>query len=176
MQNFNVCKKIGTYCTDVSIRLLVPGKEPDGRMADQIIVGTPGKIAQMWSQKKYLKFKAMKVLVFDEADNMMDGGFRDTSIRLVKEVKKAAKGCQILLLVSWPGTGTSRRLDRDPPLPLHAFPPRHVCSRSPSAPDRNRLRVEVARALTLGDRRAGDGPRGGAGCRARRCSWRSTRP
>ena len=97
VQNFNVCKKIGTYCTDVSIRLLVPGKEPDGRMADQIIVGTPGKIAQMWSQKKYLKFKAMKVLVFDEADNMMDGGFRDTSIRLVKEVKKAAKGCQILL-------------------------------------------------------------------------------
>lgn len=51
----------------------------------QIVVGTPGRILD-FVEKGMLKLDGLKMLVFDEADEMLDMGFRDEIDKLMKSV------------------------------------------------------------------------------------------
>jgi ATP-dependent RNA helicase DeaD len=51
----------------------------------QIVVGTPGRILD-FVEKKILDLSELKMLVFDEADEMLDMGFRDDIDLLMKSV------------------------------------------------------------------------------------------
>ena len=53
----------------------------------QIVVGTPGRILD-FMERGLLKFDALKTLVFDEADEMLDMGFSDDIDRLMAAVPK----------------------------------------------------------------------------------------
>ena len=97
-QNYAVLTKMGTHCDGLRVQLLVPGMEGEGeRLTAQVLVGTPGKIHQLYAMKRTLRLKQMKVVVFDEGDNLMAGGFRDSSTRLLREVRKFNKKVQVLL-------------------------------------------------------------------------------
>lgn len=54
-----------------------------------------GKI-KSWASKRQLQFKAMKIMVFDEADEMLKAdGFADDSIRMIRDIKKQSPDCQV---------------------------------------------------------------------------------
>ena len=53
----------------------------------QIVVGTPGRILD-FMERGLIKFDALKALVFDEADEMLDMGFSDDIDRLMAAVPK----------------------------------------------------------------------------------------
>jgi ATP-independent RNA helicase DbpA len=52
-----------------------------------VVVGTPGRILEL-SQKKALELKAVRTLVLDEADRMLDMGFEEAIRAIVKQTPK----------------------------------------------------------------------------------------
>ncbi len=78
-----------------------------------IVVGTPGRIQDLLV-KKALKIEALKVLVLDEADRMLDMGFEDDINAIVKLVPKTRQ--TLLFSATWPEAirAISRRMQRDP--------------------------------------------------------------
>ncbi|OMP06535.1 hypothetical protein CCACVL1_01519 [Corchorus capsularis] len=63
----------------------------------QVVIGTPGTIWNWMSWKK-LGASYMKILVFDEADQMLaQEGFRDASTRIMRAVERVSSHCQVLL-------------------------------------------------------------------------------
>ncbi|XP_020577926.1 DEAD-box ATP-dependent RNA helicase 38-like [Phalaenopsis equestris] len=67
-------------------------------VTDQVVIGTPGTIKK-WTSARKLSTREMKILVFDEADHMLaEDGFRDDSLRIMKEIQSSSTlGCQVLL-------------------------------------------------------------------------------
>ena len=62
---------------------------------EQIVVGTLGKL-KSWASKRQLQFKAMRIMVFDEADEMLKAdGFADDSIRMIRDITKQSADCQV---------------------------------------------------------------------------------
>ena len=80
-QTAKVIKQLGHYLKIRSL-LLVGGTSVDKNKADlneimpHVVVGTPGRIHDM-IRRRYLKVDKMKLLVIDEADEMLSSGFKD---------------------------------------------------------------------------------------------------
>jgi translation initiation factor 4A len=80
-QTDNVVKNISNYM-DISSLLLVGGTSVEKNKADikknkpQIVVGTPGRVHDML-RRKYLKMDHLKLIILDEADEMLGRGFKD---------------------------------------------------------------------------------------------------
>ena len=81
-QTYNVLKNIGKFHNDLSIQNIVGGT-PVYECIDQlrnntphIIVGCPGRIFDML-YKRYIESKYIKLLILDEADEMLSVGFKD---------------------------------------------------------------------------------------------------
>ncbi|MCK5431231.1 MAG: DEAD/DEAH box helicase, partial [Gammaproteobacteria bacterium] len=55
--------------------------------APHIVVGTPGRILKHL-EKETLKLDGLKILVLDEADRMLDMGFHDDIMRVIKTVPR----------------------------------------------------------------------------------------
>lgn len=76
-----VLESIGKFC-GIGIQLLVGGTSVDGdrkKLDDNpphIVVGTPGRVHDM-IRRKYLKTEKMRVIVCDEADEMLSQGFKE---------------------------------------------------------------------------------------------------
>lgn len=47
-------------------------------MQEQIIIGTHGRL-KTWFTRRFLDFGGIRILVFDEADQMLDVGHADSS-------------------------------------------------------------------------------------------------
>ncbi|HTA65310.1 MAG TPA: ATP-dependent RNA helicase DbpA [Xanthomonadaceae bacterium] len=78
-----------------------------------IVVGTPGRIQDLLT-KEALFLDALKVLVLDEADRMLDMGFEEEINAIVKQVP--AKRQTLLFSATWPESirAISGRFQRDP--------------------------------------------------------------
>lgn len=80
-QTSKVIKQLGHYLKIRSL-LLVGGTSVDKNKSDlneimpHVVVGTPGRIHDM-IRRRYLKVDKMKLLVIDEADEMLSSGFKD---------------------------------------------------------------------------------------------------
>jgi len=80
-QTVKVIKQLGHYLKIRSM-LLVGGTSVDKNKSDlheikpHVVVGTPGRIHDM-IRRRYLKVDKIKILVIDEADEMMSSGFKD---------------------------------------------------------------------------------------------------
>ena len=80
-QTAKVIKQLGHYLKIRSL-LLVGGTSVDKNKTDlneikpHVVVGTPGRIHDM-IRRRYLKVDKMKLLVIDEADEMLSSGFKD---------------------------------------------------------------------------------------------------
>jgi len=85
-QILNVVQSLGLYLK-IKSQLLIGGKSVERDKKDleentpQVVVGTPGRIHDML-RRKYLKTRNMKLLVVDEADEMLSMGFVDQMYRI----------------------------------------------------------------------------------------------
>lgn len=81
LQNFNVFNDLSNYM-NVHIHLMIGGSsiEEERRQlktkCPQVIVGTPGRIYDML-RRDYISSKNVKILVMDEADEMLSFGFKE---------------------------------------------------------------------------------------------------
>jgi ATP-dependent RNA helicase DDX19/DBP5 len=58
------------------------------RIVDQVIIGIPGTLKRWMTKDKIFSTKDITVLVFDEADHMLDqDGFQDDSVRILKNIQ-----------------------------------------------------------------------------------------
>lgn len=77
MQNESVLLKMGKYtgitcaCTASEGTGLVSSSE-QGELQDQVVIGTPGTLKRWMTRDRILSGKNIKILVFDEADHMLD--------------------------------------------------------------------------------------------------------
>jgi len=92
-QIYDVVKLIGKF-TDVDVCLVVPDNEPKAKVTSHIVIGTPGKLVDCLKRER-LSLKKLRVLVFDEAELMVDKqGFGDQT-KLIKG--KCPSSVQVLL-------------------------------------------------------------------------------
>ncbi|OVA00946.1 Helicase [Macleaya cordata] len=103
IQNLEVLMKMGKYTGITSYSAIPLYKTHDLQIAkrppitDQVVIGTPGTIKKLMSFKK-LSTREMKILVFDEADNMLaEDGFKADSWRIIKDIERSSVYCQVLL-------------------------------------------------------------------------------
>ena len=82
--NVNIMKVVGKTSLDECKRELE--KEPE------IIIGTPGRVLDMIN-RRVLYTQSIKLLVFDEADEMLSYGFRDNIYNIVQYIPKDTQIC-----------------------------------------------------------------------------------
>ena len=52
IQNLDRTEKMGTFCTGTTYALVVPGQNYSSGIQDQILIGTPGRMADMVRRRK----------------------------------------------------------------------------------------------------------------------------
>jgi ATP-dependent RNA helicase DDX19/DBP5 len=66
-------------------------------ITEHVVIGTPGTLDK-WIARRRIALDAVRVLVFDEADQMlMTEGFKDVSFRMLNHIRKVSPDVQILL-------------------------------------------------------------------------------
>lgn len=75
---------LSTHLPGFSFQLAISGTHPTGNVRSHVVVGTPGKVTD-WLKRRVLDVKAVRVVVFDEADAMVDG-FRAKSLQIFKQL------------------------------------------------------------------------------------------
>ena len=95
-QNYDVIKALSQYM-DINVMKVVGktsiqeckqelSKEP------QVIVGTPGRVLDMIN-KRFLYTNDIKLLIFDEADEMLSYGFQETIYGIIRYISKDTQIC-----------------------------------------------------------------------------------
>lgn len=78
----NVITEIANYMKELKTYLLIGGQSTDNDISNfryetpHIIVGCPGRINEML-RRKYLNAKSIKLIILDEADEMLSQGFKE---------------------------------------------------------------------------------------------------
>ena len=94
-QTYDVITSLGKY-TELNIHLSVGGysvvseREKLTSSPVHIVVGTPGRILQM-IEEKYLNITKMRLLVLDEADEVLKIGFRDQIVKIFKNLPQTSQ-------------------------------------------------------------------------------------
>lgn len=99
VQNLSVLERMGkfTKIAATSTAAADHGASRRSKIEDHVIIGTHGKLKD-WINKRVLGIKNIRILVFDEADEMLkQDGFADDSVRLIKQLRTAVPDLQILL-------------------------------------------------------------------------------
>ena len=81
MQIHTVIEKLSTFINNVKCKLLIGGRAMEQDLKElenkpQIIIGTPGRIHDLMRRKK-MDSKSIKILILDEADEMLSTGFKE---------------------------------------------------------------------------------------------------
>lgn len=90
IQTYNVCKALGQYMK-VHIKLLIGGTSTEEDRIElnekpcHIIVGCPGRIHDMLN-RKHINGKTVKLLIMDEADEMLSTGFKDQVYNIFQSI------------------------------------------------------------------------------------------
>lgn len=87
MQIFSVVQRVGKYHV-FSVGLLIGGQrdfytEQEHIASTNILIATPGRLLQHLEQTVNLDMSELRVLVLDEADRILDLGFRDQLMRIL---------------------------------------------------------------------------------------------
>ncbi|MDT7861747.1 MAG: DEAD/DEAH box helicase [Saccharolobus sp.] len=72
--------RLGKY-KNIDVSLIIGGVNYDNQRQSKIVVGTPGRLLDLWS-KGEIDFSVFKIIIVDEADRMLDMGFID-DIRMI---------------------------------------------------------------------------------------------
>ena len=95
-QNCNVMKELSTYM-NINVLSVVGGTnvrkcQEDLNKQPHIVVGTPSRILDM-IQKKYLYTNDIKILIFDEADEILSFGFKESVHNIIQFIHKETQIC-----------------------------------------------------------------------------------
>lgn len=91
IQTTNVIKKIGYMMTNLKVQTLIGGTSINEdsmnlyKNTPQVIVGTPGRIYDMIKREK-LNVSNLKLLVIDEADDMLSTGFKEQIYNIFQQL------------------------------------------------------------------------------------------
>ncbi|XP_075696601.1 ATP-dependent RNA helicase DDX19B [Rhinoderma darwinii] len=97
LQTGKVIEQMGKFSPELNLAYAVRGNklERGHKIAEQIVIGTPGTVMDWCSKLRFIDPKKMKVFVLDEADVMIaTQGHQDQSIRIQKMLPR---DCQMLL-------------------------------------------------------------------------------
>jgi ATP-dependent RNA helicase DDX19/DBP5 len=73
-----------------------------GKIVDQVVIGTPGTLKRWMTRDRILETKHIKILVFDEADQMLaQDGFQDDSMRMLKNIERSHANLQVRGVMTW---------------------------------------------------------------------------
>ncbi|GAO14323.1 uncharacterized protein UV8b_07484 [Ustilaginoidea virens] len=91
---------IGRFIENLKVALAIPQKIPRGEpVRASVVVGTPGTVLDL-GRRKQLDASKLKVLVVDEADNMLDqAGLGDQCLRVKRQLLPAATQATIQVLL-----------------------------------------------------------------------------
>jgi translation initiation factor 4A len=94
-QTGEVVKHLSQYMDNVSMSLVIGGTSvrecrDELEKNPTIVVGTPGRILDM-IQRKALYTTNIDLVVFDEADEILSKGFKDTIVQIIRFIKKDAQ-------------------------------------------------------------------------------------
>lgn len=95
VQIFQVLKAVGKFHT-FSVGLLIGGKkdfheEQQHVATTNIFIATPGRLLQHLEQTPYFEMSELKMLVLDEADRILDMGFRDQLVRILSYLPQSPR-------------------------------------------------------------------------------------
>ena len=101
--------KVLTLCGGISLRPQIASlvHEP------HIVVGTPGRILELLD-KEHLNFDAVKVLVLDEADRMLDMGFADAMADVIAQTPATRQTLLFSATYSNEIRAISKKVQREP--------------------------------------------------------------
>jgi len=93
-QTYNVIKSLGQY-TDITIKELIGGQFGNKNISKNnkpanIVVGTPGKVLSELSHNR-INYETIKLLVLDEADEMLSKGFTEQIQEIFRYLSKDAQ-------------------------------------------------------------------------------------
>jgi len=96
-QTAEVVKNLSQYMDNVTISLVIGGTSvrecrDELEKNPSIVVGTPGRILDM-IQRKSLYTTNIDMVIFDEADEILSKGFKDTIVQIIRFIKKEAQIC-----------------------------------------------------------------------------------
>lgn len=91
-QTFKVITNLGHYMTNVNVCGVIGGKRLRNDVVNrsQIIIGTPGRVADM-IRRNVLNMKTLRMFILDEADQMLDIGFKDQIMDIYEYTPKATQ-------------------------------------------------------------------------------------
>ena len=95
-QTQNVIESISTYMK-ISVCTVIGGTNVGECKCNlqknpHIVVGTPGRILDMIN-KRFLDTSKLKIMIFDEADEILSSGFKETIYNIVKQTNKQTQMC-----------------------------------------------------------------------------------
>ena len=95
-QNYNVIKELSNFM-DCSVQTVIGGTsvrkcQEDLNKNPKIVVGTPGRILDM-IEKRYLLTEKLKILIFDEADEILSFGFKENIYNIIKYIPRDTQIC-----------------------------------------------------------------------------------
>ena len=116
-QNYDVMKSLSQYM-GVNIMKVVGKTSIDECKRDlekepEIIIGTPGRVLDMIN-RRFLYTKDLKMLIFDEADEMLSYGFRDNIYNIFQFIPKETQICLFSATRTDETTDLSNRILNNP--------------------------------------------------------------
>lgn len=111
-------KKLAKYKKHIHILPVYGGSSIQNQIQDlrrgvQIIVGTPGRIMDHL-ERKTLSFEKVKMVVLDEADNMLDMGFREDIEGILKQMPADRQTVLFSATMPKPILDIARRFQKNP--------------------------------------------------------------
>merc|ERR1719166_788759 len=95
-QTYDVFCKVGTYMDGLNITRCVGGTSVRQCMNDlrgaQVIIGTPGRLYHMCDQGA-LRVADLQMIILDEADEMLDRGFREVMYDIFQMIPSSTQVC-----------------------------------------------------------------------------------
>lgn len=86
-QLYERCKKLSAHF-DVRTRLVVGGTEKkEGGQTPQLVIGTPGRMKDLFLEDKTLRLDTAKIVVIDEADMTLEFGFLEDVDAILSHMK-----------------------------------------------------------------------------------------
>ena len=84
IQIHKVCSNLGDFIDNLDVQLIIGGKSMESDVKElenkpQILVGTPGRVHDLIRRKK-INTKTIKLMILDEADEMLSSGFKEQVI------------------------------------------------------------------------------------------------
>ena len=119
-QTFSVITSIGKH-TDINVHKSVGGepvREDINRLRDtekpvHVTAGTPGRVIQML-EKNHMDVSALKIMVVDEADEMLKIGFRDQLCRIFQFIPETTQVAIFSATMPPEAMDISKKFMRDP--------------------------------------------------------------